>query len=182
MNPFFCDSCQCLWGKLFVKKRPSLRPKWKSFFFRLPVVSPNIVYSQSHSRLVLTRRAGWVWSSVIPVRDKVKEHVTVIFEQGAGRFQNVTVQPRYDLCHISCVWITNASFFQQVKEDQERTEEIDADVLSDKYYHPPCHAATASNQAPALLPHPSHTYLLTVALSTTWVQFSSLISRSTFSG
>lgn len=76
----------------------------KLFVFRLPAVSPNIVYSQSHSRLVLTRRAGWVWSSVIPVRDKVKEHdVTVIFEQGARRFQNVTVQPRYDLCHISCV-------------------------------------------------------------------------------
>lgn len=108
-------------------------PRGKAFFFQFPVVSPNIVYSQSHSRLVLTRRAGWVWSSVIPVRGKVKEHdVTVIFEQAAGRFQNVTVQPRYYLCHISCVWLTNASSFQQVKEDQERTEEIDAEwqVLS----------------------------------------------------
>lgn len=54
-------------------------------------------------------------SAVIPVRDKVREHdVTVIFEKAAGRFQNLTMQPRHYLCHISFAWITgltNASFF-----------------------------------------------------------------------
>lgn len=49
--------------------------------------------------------------------------------------------------------------FQQIQEDQERPEEINADVLSGQWSHQPRPAAatTASNQAPASLPHPGPT-------------------------